>query len=198
MRPVSSRRWYENPMTAHATTNSANDSGMLRSFMSSLAFEAESRSISRARMTTPEFETMVTAKIARKHTSVLASAPVENTNANPGTSAPKNEAVTCMSNCESPTPSAMPTASDTAPIMPVSRATKRASCPRCMPSVKYTANSRLRRRMRNRSAYTTRNARITATNTDTPPMSMPSRSSSPLLWPSNAKTACWSVMELNA
>ena len=92
--------------------------------------------MSRARMTTPEFDTMVTRKMSAKQTAVFARASAESTNANPGTDAPKNDAVTRMSSCESATPNASPAASDAAPIMQVSSATTRASCPRCMPSVR--------------------------------------------------------------
>ena len=52
--------------------------------------------------------------------------------------------------------------------------------------------------MRKLFAYTTRNTSTNAMNTDTPPMTMPSRSNILLCVSENASTPCWAVMELNA
>ena len=67
-----------------------------------------------------------------------------------------------------------------------------------MPSMRYRPNSFLRRRMRKRFAYTTKNTSTNATNADTPPIIMPRRSNILSCVSENASTPCCAVMELNA
>ena len=78
---------------------------------------------------------------------------------------PMSAAVANESPCESAIPSAKPTTSDAHPTIMVSSSRMRLTRPALMPNMRYVPNSRRRRLIRNRLAYTTRNPK---THTITP------------------------------
>ena len=199
--PLSMSSLYDTPISTSDAANSASDSGKLVSRISSFLRCACRRSISFARATVSAFNSAAVRKMAANTMAVFANASAENTNAKPpasATSAWNSALVSCKRSCDSPMPTTSPAASEAAPAISDSSATIFTTSPVLMPKARYTPNSRLRRLMRKLFAYTTRNTSTNAMNTDTPPMTMPSRSNILLCVSENASTPCWAVMELNA